>query len=90
MREAREETSLQVRLQALLGCYSDPARDPRGHTVSVVYVAEARGTPQARDDARALELFDPQRLPTLVFDHRLILDDYLRFRSAGVTAPLRF
>lgn len=90
MREAREETSLRVRLQALLGCYSDPARDPRGHTVSVVYVAEAEGTPQARDDARSLDLFDPQRLPTLVFDHRLILDDYLRFRSAGITAPLRF
>ncbi|MEJ2685743.1 MAG: NUDIX hydrolase [Gammaproteobacteria bacterium] len=90
VREAGEETSLQVRLQGLLGCYSDPARDPRGHTVSVVYVAEAEGTPQAHDDARSLELFDPQRPPPLVFDHRLILDDYLRFRSSGVTAPLRF
>ncbi|MGA7800457.1 MAG: NUDIX hydrolase [Gammaproteobacteria bacterium] len=90
MREAREETCLQVQLQTLLGCYSDPARDSRGHTVSAVYVAQAEGAPRAQDDARSLALFDPQRAPKLAFDHRLILDDYLRFRRLGVIAPLRF
>ncbi|HFQ91439.1 MAG TPA: NUDIX hydrolase, partial [Chromatiales bacterium] len=50
-REALEETGLEVRLRALLGCYSDPRRDPRGHTASVVYVASARGEPRARSDA---------------------------------------
>lgn len=81
VREAREETSLEVTLGPLLGCYSDPARDPRGHTVSVVYVGEARGTPQAQDDARAVQLVDPRKPPPLAFDHARILADYLRWRT---------
>lgn len=89
VREAREETSLVVTLETLLGCYSDPHRDPRGHTVSAVYVAAATGSPDARDDARSLELFDPRRAPKLAFDHQLIVDDYLRFRASGLAAPLR-
>lgn len=89
VREAREETSLKVRLLALLGCYSDPARDPRGHTVSPVYVAEARGEPRAADDARHLELFDPAEPPPLAFDHELILADYREFRATGRPTPLR-
>ena len=76
-REAREETDLEVELQMLLGCYSDPRRDPRGHTVSVVYVATARGEPRARDDARNVALADPADPPALVFDHARILADYL-------------
>ncbi len=90
LREAREETCLQVRLLALLGCYSDPERDPRGHTVSAVYVADARGRPQAADDARSIRIADPadRKLP-LAFDHRLILDDYLHFLATGEPAPLR-
>ena len=52
VREAREETCLDVQLRALLGCYSDPQRDARGHTVSAVYIAEASGTPKAADDAK--------------------------------------
>ena len=51
VREAREETGLEVRLEALLGCYSDPLRDPRGHTVSAVYVGSATGEPVGADDA---------------------------------------
>lgn len=91
VREAEEETGLQVTLLQLLGCYSDPDRDPRGHTVSAVYVAEARGEPVAQDDARALGVFDPGQLPEpLVFDHRLILADYLAYRESGRTAPLRW
>jgi 8-oxo-dGTP diphosphatase len=85
VREAREETALEVRLKALLGCYSDPRRDARGHTVSAVYVAEASGEPEARDDARALAVFSPDRLPSpLAFDHAQILADYLAYRRTGV------
>jgi 8-oxo-dGTP diphosphatase len=85
VREALEETALVVRLIALLGVYSDPARDPRGHTASAVYVAEARGEPRAQDDARALAVFSPDRLPTpLAFDHPRILADYRTYRSTGV------
>lgn len=90
VREAREETGLEVRLTALLGIYSDPARDPRGHTVTAVYVGEASGPPQALDDARALAVYLPDQLPTpLAFDHALVLDDYRRFRRDGQVAPLR-
>jgi 8-oxo-dGTP diphosphatase len=84
MREAREETSLVVNLKTLLGVYSDPARDPRSHTASVVYVAEARGVPRAGDDAKSVGVFDPQQLPeALCFDHAQILADYLSYRATG-------
>lgn len=90
VREAREETGLAVRLKALLGCYSDPNRDPRGHTVSVVYVAEAEGEPVAESDARAVGVHDPAAPPhPLAFDHATILEDYRRFRATGDPAPLR-
>ncbi|MBF0153050.1 MAG: NUDIX hydrolase [Magnetococcales bacterium] len=88
-REIQEEISLQVRLRALLGVYSDPARDPRMHTCTPVYVGEGRGTPQAADDAKAVGIFSLARLPTeLAFDHALILADYRRFRESGLVAPL--
>ena len=91
MREAREETGLDVMLTALLGCYSAPHRDPRGHTVSAVYVGEAHGEPQAQDDAKNAELFTLENLPaTLAFDHELILEDYRQFRLSGRLTPLRF
>jgi 8-oxo-dGTP diphosphatase len=88
-REAREETALEVSLKLLLGCYSDPARDARGHTVSAVYIAEARGEPWAGDDAGRLELFDPARCPPLAFDHARIIADYLSYLETGRVAPLR-
>jgi len=90
IREAKEETGLVVNLEALLGCYSNPSRDPRGHTVSVVYVAKAHGEPRAADDAKNVTMLDPanESVP-LAFDHDLILNDYLRFRGSGKTAPLR-
>jgi 8-oxo-dGTP diphosphatase len=89
LREAREEISLDVRLKALLGCYSDPARDPRGHTISPVYVAEASGEPRAADDAANVQAFLPEHLPaTLAFDHGRILSDYLAFRRRGRLTPL--
>jgi 8-oxo-dGTP diphosphatase len=90
VREAREETGLDVTLRALLGIYSDPARDLRGRTVTAVYVAEACGEPQALDDARALAVFAPDALPAdLAFDHALVLADYLRYCETGAPAPLR-
>lgn len=88
-REAQEETSLVVTLQRLLGCYSRPERDPRGHTISAVYIADAQGTPQARDDAKHLDIFELAHLPeVLVFDHSRILQDYRRFLRTGETTPL--
>jgi 8-oxo-dGTP diphosphatase len=88
-REAREETALEVDLKLLLGCYSDPARDARGHTVSAVYIAEARGEPRAGDDAGHLELFDPVQCPPLAFDHGRIIADYRAWLASGRLTPLR-
>ena len=80
IREALEETSLRVTDLRLLGCYSDPARDPRQHTISTAYVARASGAPVAADDAADLAVFSVTDLPAvLCFDHRKILDDYIRF-----------
>jgi 8-oxo-dGTP diphosphatase len=88
-REAFEETALEVELKLLLGCYSDPARDARGHTASAVYIAEARGEPRAGDDAGRLALFDPADTPVLAFDHARIIADYRAWRATGRVAPLR-
>lgn len=84
VREAEEETALRVRLKILLGCYSDPRRDPRRHTASAVYVAESEGEPRAQDDAAGVAVFSPEALPSpLVFDHARILHDYLIWRQQG-------
>jgi len=82
-RELKEETALDVELTELLGCYSNPNRDPRGHTVSVVFIGRARGKPRAGDDAGMVELFDPAAPPALVFDHAQILADYRALRTSG-------
>ena len=81
VREAREETSLEVELTRQFHTYSDPARDPRGHTISTVFIGRARGTPRARDDAREIGTFRRESLPEpLAFDHGRILDDYFTGR----------
>jgi 8-oxo-dGTP diphosphatase len=83
VREAGEETSLSVFNLRLLGCYSDPARDPRQHTISTVYVARGEGTPRAGDDAASLGIFPLTALPEpLCFDHQKILVDYARLKDA--------
>lgn len=83
-REAQEETGLVVTLVEQFGVYSDPARDPRRHTLSLVFVATATGTPQAGDDAGAVQVFDWGQLPQpLCFDHDQILQDYDRYRQSG-------
>lgn len=77
VREAREETGLEVKLIRQMHTYSDPSRDPRHHTVSAVYVAHASGEAAAGDDAAGLSVFSRERLPAdIVFDHREILNDY--------------
>ncbi len=79
VREAKEETGLDVTLTRLLGVYSDPNRDPRHHTLSVVYVGKADGEPKAGDDAKNLIVADPKNPPApLAFDHAKIVEDYLK------------
>jgi len=85
VREAREETSLNVGNLRLVGCYSAPDRDPRHHTISTVYAATGFGTPHAGDDAASLMVFPLDSLPeNLCFDHRKILSDYRRLKNAGL------
>ena len=83
-REAWEETSLHVRLNCQLHSYSDPKRDNRFHTISTVFVAEADGVPQARDDVKGIGIFKEGNLPQpLAFDHKKILEDYFRWKREG-------
>jgi 8-oxo-dGTP diphosphatase len=77
VREAREETGLTVDLVRQFHAYSDPRRDPRGHTVTVVFVGRAAGEPRGADDAAEARGFGREGLPVdIVFDHREIIEDY--------------
>ncbi|MDK2955550.1 MAG: 8-oxo-dGTP diphosphatase [Desulfovibrionales bacterium] len=80
IREAKEETGLDVELTGIVGVYSDPDRDPRQHTMSVVYSAQAPDPEQlsAGDDAAKACFFARSALPELVFDHHKILTDFFR------------
>ncbi|OKH24847.1 NUDIX hydrolase [Hydrococcus rivularis NIES-593] len=80
-REAKEEVSLEVELIEQFQVYSDPNRDPRQHTLSVVFIATAKGNPKAADDAKNIGIFDLWNLPeNLCFDHDKILRDYWHYR----------
>jgi ADP-ribose pyrophosphatase YjhB (NUDIX family) len=82
VREAIEETSLGVDLLEQFHTYSDPRRDPRFHCISTVYIAKAKGKPEAKDDAAEIGIFNQSNLPDeIAFDHRIILRDYFRFKS---------
>jgi len=84
MREAKEETSLDVWLVEQFYTYSDPGRDPRHHTVSTVFVASANGAPCGADDAKTAGVFGENQLPApIVFDHSRILSDYFHFKRTG-------
>jgi 8-oxo-dGTP diphosphatase len=84
-REAREEVSLDIQLIEQFYVYSDPNRDPRQHTLSVVFIATATGEPQAADDAKNLGIFCLWDTPkNLCFDHDKILQDYWHYRNYGI------
>jgi len=77
VREAAEETGLELIGLRQFGAYSDPERDPRQHNISFVFTAEGRGEPRGGDDAARARLFSLDELPSpLCFDHEKILDDY--------------
>ena len=82
-REAMEETSLEIELIEQLFAYSDPKRDPRGSTVSVVFAARSSGTPRAADDAKNVKVYALDALPPLAFDHAQILADYKIWKETG-------
>ena len=84
VREAKEETSLDVLLAEQFYAYSDPKRDPRFHTVSMVFIGTGEGELKGADDARTARVFTQQNLPdTIAFDHRRIIDDYFRYVTTG-------
>ena len=82
IREAREETSLDIKLTEQFHSYSEPDRDPRHHTVTTVFIARAAGVPKAADDAKNLDIFTKSALPKpVVFDHKKIIKDYFRYKT---------
>jgi 8-oxo-dGTP diphosphatase len=88
-REALEETSLRVRLLEQLHAYSKPNRDPRFHTVTVVFVADGEGVLEGRDDARRALSFPADGLPSpIAFDHATIIAHYIAYIETGVRPPL--
>jgi len=82
VREAKEETDLDVKLIGQFHTYSNPKRDPRHHSISTVYVAKANGVPQAKDDAIEIGIFNETNLPdAIAFDHHFILKDYFKSKQ---------
>jgi 8-oxo-dGTP diphosphatase len=82
IREAQEEIGLDVQLLEQFHVYSAPDRDPRQHTISIVFIATATGNPIAQDDAKTVKICTPWEIPReLCFDHGLILQDYLDYRN---------
>lgn len=89
VREAGEETGLEVELVELFHVYSEPTRDPRGHTIGTVFIGIGRGTLKAGDDAAGAAVVTEQALPSpLAFDHARILADYFRYRRTGLRPAL--
>jgi ADP-ribose pyrophosphatase YjhB (NUDIX family) len=79
IREAKEETNLDIKLVRQFHTYSDPKRDPRHHSISTVYLAKGKGILQAQDDATEIGIFTEFNLPDeIAFDHRSILSDYFK------------
>lgn len=76
IREAKEETNLDIKLVRQFHTYSDPKRDQRHHTISVVFIAKASGQIKAGDDAKQAHIFQLNNLPKLCFDHNQIIEDF--------------
>ncbi len=90
VREAKEETSLEVVLTEQFHVYSKPGRDPRFHTASIVFIGTGTGGLKGRDDARHADVFMPDNLPAqMAFDHRKIIEDYVRYVSTGVKPTVK-
>ena len=82
IREAKEETSLEVVLEDQFHTYSDPGRDPRHHTITTVFIGKGVGVPKPADDAKQLGMFSNHNLPDpIVFDHNRIINDYFRYKE---------
>ena len=85
VREAKEETSLDIKLKSQFHTYSDPRRDPRKHTISTVYVAAAQGRPKAQDDAQDIGIFTKEEINfPLAIDHQKILADYFKQKNKNL------
>jgi len=83
VREVLEETGLHTKVSRLLGVYSTPYRDPRGHTVSAVYVVrKTGGNLRSGSDAAAVKLVPLSKIPRLAFDHSDIVADFKKARRA--------
>ena len=90
IREAKEETSLDVRLVEQFHAYSDPRRDPRFHTATVVFLADGNGTIRGKDDAKKADIFSDETLPpTIAFDHKEIIRDYFNYMKIGTRPFLK-
>jgi len=91
-REMKEEISLDVQIKELLGVYSEPDRDKRFHTASVVYVCSACGEPKAADDAKEAHVYKLEdiELDKLVFDHAKIINDYLHKYSGDSKTAIKY
>jgi len=81
MREAKEETNLDLTDLKMFSVYSDPARDPRQHTITTVFIAQGRGVLKGGDDASQAQVFNLDNLPELAFDHKKILKDYQAWKQ---------
>jgi len=88
-REAREETGLQIELLGLVGVYSDPKRDSRGHVVSVAYLAAGKGELASGSDAKSAEVFPLNSLPALAFDHDKIIRDALALAKSRLDNQIK-
>jgi len=86
MREVAEETGLATEIDGIAGVYSDPGRDPRGHTISIAYLLSPKddSEPEGGDDAAEAKFFDVNELPPLAFDHDRIIKDALHTMNHGM------
>jgi len=89
LREVFEETNMRTKIHSLIGVYSDPHRDPRGHTITVVYLIDYKdGDLHAGDDASSVKFFKMNELPALAFDHAVIIKDAFQRFQHGVLSKM--